>query len=469
MDSLLDTGVRDDDGLVDVPETKYARSADGTFIAYQVVGEGPPDIVFFPGFIWHLEVQWEHPESARTLEAFARVGRLIMFDKRGTGLSDRASPLADLDTRAQDLLAVMNATASERAVLAGVYEGGALAAFVAATYPQRVQALVWWGANGRNAWAPDNPTGATEQEFAEDQADIVARWGTTAYVRSFLQHDESSYADDPGVVAWWAKMFRLGASPREAMRFDQMWWETDVRAVLPLIHVPTLVVWPGDPEHVRSTAEAIPGAELAVLPEADTAPMGETGLRFVDEVRGFIARVQGEEAEFERVLATVLFTDIVGSTELAVDLGDRAWRDLLDRHHVVVRTLLERFHGVEVDTAGDGFLARFEGPARAVRCATAIVEAVRALGLEVRAGVHAGEVELLGDKVTGIAVHTGSRVAAKAEPGEVLVSQTVKDLVAGSGLVFEHAGEYELKGIPDRWRLYRVVPAGPEARTLRSR
>ncbi len=442
---------------VQVPETRYARSADGTFIAYQVVGEGPPDIVFFPGFIWHLEVQWEHQESARALEAFARVGRLILFDKRGTGLSDRASPLADLDTRAQDLLAVMDAAASERAILVGVYEGGALAAFVAATYPQRVEALVWWGANAKNAWAPDNPTGATEREFAEDQADIVARWGTPAYARSFLQHDESRYADDPGVVAWWAKMFRFGASPSEAMRFDQMWWETDVRAVLPLIRAPTLVVWPGDPEHVRSTAEAIPGAELAVLPKGDPAPMGETGVGFVDELRRFLARVQGEEAESERVLATVLLTDIVGSTELAADMGDRAWRDLLDRHHVIVRTLLERFHGVEVDTAGDGFLARFEGPARAVRCAVAIREAVRPLGIEVRAGLHAGEVEVLGDKVAGIAVHTGARVAARAGPSEVLVSQTVKDLVAGSGLVFEYVGEYELKGVPDRWRLYRAV------------
>jgi class 3 adenylate cyclase/pimeloyl-ACP methyl ester carboxylesterase len=454
---LLDGPDYDDDMAVQVPETRYARSADGTFIAYQVVGQGPPDIVFFPGFVWHLEVQWEHPESARALEAFAHVGRLIMFDKRGTGLSDRASPLADLDTRAQDLLAVMDAAASERAVLVGVYEGGALAAFVAATHPQRVQALVWWGASAKNAWAPDNPTGETEQEFAEDQAEIVARWGTPAYVRSFLQHGESGYVDDPGVIAWWAKMFRFGASPGEAMRFNQMWWETDVHAVLPLIRVPTLVVWPGDPEHVRSTAEAIPGAELAILPKGDPAPMGDTGVAFVDELRSFLARVQGQEAEFERVLATVLFTDIVGSTELAARLGDRAWRDLLDRHHVIVRTLLERFHGVEVDTSGDGFLARFEGPARAVRCAIAIGEAVRPLGIEVRAGLHAGEVEVLGDKVTGIAVHTGSRVAAKAGPSEVLVSQTVKDLVAGSGLVFEPVGDYELKGVPDRWRLYRVV------------
>ncbi|HEX5950354.1 MAG TPA: alpha/beta hydrolase, partial [Actinomycetota bacterium] len=202
MERLLDGPDYDDDVVVQVPETRYARSADGTFIAYQVVGEGPPDIVFFPGFIWHLEVQWEHPESARALEAFARVGRLILFDKRGTGLSDRASPLADLDTRAQDLLAVMDAAASERAVLAGVYEGGALAAFVAATYPQRVQALVWWGARAKNAWAPDNPSGSTEREFAEGQADIVARWGTPAYVRSFLQDDESRYGGDPGVVAW---------------------------------------------------------------------------------------------------------------------------------------------------------------------------------------------------------------------------------------------------------------------------
>jgi len=442
-----------------IPETRYARSPDGTFIAYQVIGEGPVDVVYVPGFVWHLEIQWGHPEAARALEALAKVGRLILFDKRGTGLSDRASPLADLDTRAQDLLAVMDAVGSERAVLVGVYEGGALAAFVAASCPQRVQALVWWGGRAKNAWAPDNPNGMTEEEHTQQLAELMAGWGTIAYMRSFLEGDESRYADDPGVVAWWAKMFRLGASPGEAMRFDQMWWETDVRAILPLIRVPTLVVWPGalDEPDLRATAEAIPGSERAILPTGDAAPMGDTGVLLAEQVRSFLARVEGEEAVFKRVLATVLFTDIVGSTERASELGDRAWGDLLKRHHVIVRTLLERFHGVEIDTAGDGFLARFEGPARGVRCALAIVETVRPLGIEVRAGLHAGEVELIGDKVAGIAVHIGARVATIAVPNEVLVSQTVKDLVAGSGLAFEPAGEHELKGVPDRWRLYRAV------------
>jgi class 3 adenylate cyclase len=441
-----------------MPETQYARSADGTFIAHQVVGDGPVDVVFVPGFVWHLEIQWEHPESVRVLEALAGVGRLIMFDKRGTGLSDRASPLTDLDTRAQDLLAVMDAVGSERAVLVGVYEGGALAAFVAASYPRRVQALVWWGTHAKNAWAPDNPTGLTEEKHTRGLAEIEAGWGTIAYMRTWLEGEESRFGNAPGVVAWWAKMFRFGASPGEAMRFEQMWWETDVRSVLPLIRVPTLAVWRGDPDaEDRSTAEAIPGSELLVLPLGDPAPIGDTGVRFAEGLRDFVARVQGEEAEFERVLATVLFTDIVGSTQLTAELGDRAWRDLLGRHHAVVRALLERFHGIEVDTAGDGFLARFDGPARGVRCARAIAEAVRPLGIQIRAGLHAGEVELVGDKVAGIAVHTGARVAAKAGPSEVLVSQTVKDLVAGSGLVFEDAGEHELKGVPDRWHLYRVV------------
>ena len=441
-----------------MPETKYARSADGTFIAYQVVGDGPVDLVYVPGFIWHLEIQWEHPESSRALEALAAVGRLIVFDKRGTGLSDRASPLVDLDTRAQDLLAVMDAAGSERAVLVGEYEGGAFAAFVAATYPQRVQALAWWGARARNAWSPDDPDGLTEEEHVRALAGIEAGWGTVAYTQTFMEDEGSRYANDATVVAWWAKMFRFGASPGEAMRFEQMWWETDVRAVLPLIRVPTLVLLPGDPDaETRATAEAIPGAELLVLPLADPAPIGETGIMFAEGLRDFVGHVRGEEAEFERVLATVLFTDIVGSTERAAELGDRAWRDLLGRHHATVRALLGRFRGIEVDTAGDGFLARFEGPARAVRCAKAITEAVRPLGIEIRAGLHAGEVELVGDKVEGIAVHTGARVAAKAGPSEVLVSQTVKDLVAGSGLAFEDAGEHELKGVPDRWHLYRVV------------
>jgi len=441
-----------------MPETQYARSADGTFIAYQVVGEGPVDVVFVPGYIWHLEIQWEHPESVRVLEALAGLGRLILFDKRGTGLSDRASPLTDLDTRAQDLLAVLDAVGSERAVLVGVYEGGALAAFVAATYPQRVQALAWWGAAAKHAWAPDNPFGVTEESYAQELAEIETQWGRVAYMRAWLEAEGTRFAHDPSVVAWWARMFRFGTSPGEASRFWQMWWETDVRAVLPLIRVPTLVVWPGDADaQDRATAATIPGSELLVLPLGDPSPLGDTGVRFAEGIRDFVARVQGEEAEFERVLATVLFTDIAGSTELAAELGDRAWRDLLGRHHAVVRALLERFHGIEVDTAGDGFLARFDGPARAVRCAKAVVEAVRPLGIEIRAGLHAGEVELVGEKIAGIAVHTGARVAGHAGPSEVLVSQTVKDLVAGSGLAFEDAGEHELKGVPDRWRLYRVV------------
>jgi class 3 adenylate cyclase/pimeloyl-ACP methyl ester carboxylesterase len=459
--TVAEVALRRDPAYVQMPETRYARSPDGTFIAYQVVGEGPVDVVYVPGFIWHLEIQWEHPGSVRMLEAFARIGRLILFDKRGTGLSDRTSPLVDLDTRAQDLLAVMDAVGSRQAVLAGVYEGGALAAFVAASHPERVRALAWWGASAKNAWTPDNPGGMTEEMYRSSLADVEARWATTEYMRAWLEAEGSRFMNDAGVVGWWAKMFRFGASPAEAVRFNQMWWETDVREVLPSIHVPAVVVTPADDEaFVRPTAESIPGAKLIVLPNADPTSIGDSGVRFASEVLNFVARVRGEEAEFGRVLATVLFTDIVGSTQLVAELGDHGWHDLLGRHHAVVRALLERYHGIEVDTAGDGFLARFGGPARAVRCAAAVVDAVRPLGLEVRAGLHAGEVELAGDKVEGIAVHIGARVAALAGPSEVLVSQTVKDLVAGSGLTFEDRGELELRGVPDRWHLYRVTSRG---------
>jgi len=432
------------------------------FIAYQSIGEGPIDVVYAPGWITHVEVAWEHPLGVRQIRAFCQIGRLIFFDKRGTGLSDRASPLTDLDTRAQDLLAVMDAAGSERAVLVGEFEGGALAAFVAATYPDRVRALVWWGGYATYAWAPDNPEGITEEQHARDLAEIEAGWGTEEHTRTHVMQgsDAPELAEDPGVVAWWAKTLRFGASPGEAVRFEQMWWETDVRAVLPSVQVPTLIVSrENDAGPAQRSAAAIPGAELVLLPPGDPAPIGDATEPFAEAVGAFVARVRDAEADLERVLATALFTDIVDSSATAAALGDRAWRELLEKHHATVRSLLDRFGGKEVDTAGDGFFATFDGPTRAVRCAQAIVASMRSLGIEVRAGVHTGEVETIAGKAGGIAVVIGARLGALARPMEVWVSSTVKDLTAGSGLVFEDVGEHELKGVPDRWRLYRVVAA----------
>ena len=442
-----------------IPETKYAKTVDGVNIAYQMRGEGPIDLVFLTGFAANFEVELEDPSMAHFVERLTSMSRVILFDKRGAGLSDRVV-MPDLDMRADDLRAVLDAVGSERAVLFGGAEGGALATFFAAMHPDRVVALILWGTTARIAWAPDYPTGMTLEDFRIDREKTAAGWGSIALAEEWIADEAPSRVGDAGYARWYAKTMRYGASPAEALAFLDFWYSIDVRAVLGSVQAPTLVLANAESSAgPRDLAERIPGSTFMELSGHDFIFMvnRRNADEVFDAVDGFVRSIRTEQAEIDRVLATVLFTDIVGSTAKAASIGDGAWKSLLARHHEVVRALIGRYRGREVDTAGDGFLATFDGPARAIHCATSIVDAVRDLGLEIRAGLHTGECELMDGKVSGIAVHVGARVGAMAGASEVLVSSTVKDLVAGSGLVFEDAGEHELKGVPDRWRLYRVM------------
>jgi class 3 adenylate cyclase len=440
-----------------IPETRYAKTVDGVHIAYQVRGEGPVDLVHVMQFMNHLEVELEHPLAARYLERLASFSRLILFDKRGTGLSDR-DQTPDLDMRADDLRAVLDAVGSERAVLFGEAEGGALVAFFAATHPDRVLALILFGSLARYAWAPDYPMGMKQEVYLARREEITRGWGTFQRAQREVEERAPSLARDAEYVRWWAKLQRYAASPAAALAYEDVWYGTDVRAVLGSVQAPTLVLCrSGAGESSRDLADRIPGAKYVEFAGRDSVPEAGNMDEILDAAEGFVQSIRTEETEINRVLATVLFTDIVGSTAKAAELRDAAWKDLVERHHRTVRAMIGRYRGREIDTAGDGFFAAFDGPARAVRCAQAVVEAVRPLGIEVRAGVHTGEVETIDGKVGGIAVGIGARVGALAGPSQVLASQTVKDLTAGSGLVFKDAGDHELKGVPDRWHLYRVV------------
>jgi pimeloyl-ACP methyl ester carboxylesterase len=443
---------------VEIPETHYARSGDVS-IAYQVVGEGPFDVVVVPGFVSNVEGVWRLPSRSTLLRRLASSSRLIVFDKRGTGMSDRVSGAPTLETRMDDVRAVMDAAGSARAALIGISEGAPMSILFAATYPERTSALVLMGSFARMLWAPDYPWGFTEQEFQRE-----------------IDNDLLLFADREAAEAMVARVLgaaeahelvnylRSGGSPAAVEAINLMGKEIDVRHVLPSIRVPTLVVH-GEHDHIpvggaRWMAEQIPGARFVELPGARHIPMGEALQTASDEIERFLGQMWAErtwEDEHDRVLATVLFTDIVGSSERAAEVGDRAWRVLLERHHELVRRQLTRFRGREVDTAGDGFFASFDGPARAIRCARVIVDSMPELGLDVRAGLHTGECEVVDGKVAGIAVHTGARVAAHADPGEVLVSSTVRDLVAGSGLAFDDRGVHELKGVPGQWHLFAVA------------
>jgi pimeloyl-ACP methyl ester carboxylesterase len=436
-------------------ETKYTKSGD-VHVAYQVTGDGPLDIVFVPGFVSHLEAQWEYPSSARLLERLGSFSRLIRFDKRGTGLSDRESAIPTLEQRMDDVRAVMDAVGSKRAALFGISEGGPMSCLFAATYPERATALILYGSYARMLWAPDHPFGRTEEEAAASRARTEQDWGTSAGIERWAPGEVQNEA----FKQWWAKYLRLSASPGAAVTVMKLAAEIDVRPVLPTIRVPTLVLHRTGDRIVtisqgRYFAEHIPGAKLVELPGEDHVPFSGNVDSIIDEIQEFLTGVRSD-AQPDRVLATVLFTDVVGSTERAVALGDRGWRGLLDGFYAVVRRELGRFRGREVDTAGDGFFASFDGPARAIRCGTAIAAGVRSLGIEVRTGVHTGECEMMGEKMSGIAVHVGARVAAQAAPSEVLVSGTVRDLVAGSGIHFEDRGIRPLKGVPGEWRLFAV-------------
>ncbi len=438
--------------------TQYARSG-GLSIAYQVVGEGPLDLVYVPGWVSNVELMWDEPTQARFLERLASFSRLILFDKRGTGLSDRVPDdrLPTLEERVDDVRAVMDAVGSERAALFGYSEGGNLSALFAAAHPERTVALVTFGIFAKRVWSPDYPWAPTREARAEEVERMERDWGGEMDLAILAP----SAADDAPFMRRLATYLRQSASPGAAATLLRMNTEIDIRGILPTIGVPTLVLHrrgdrEADIEEARWIAGQIPGARLVELDGADHLPWVGDQDALLDEVEEFLTGARGGPAS-DRVLATVVFTDIVGSTERAAAVGDRRWRELLDLHHAAVRAELDRHRGREVDTAGDGFFATFDGPARAVRCACAIRTAVHGLGLEVRIGVHTGECEVRGGDVSGIAVHIGARVAAAAGPGEVLVTRTVCDLVAGSGLEFEDRGRTTLKGVPGEWQVAAVV------------
>ena len=445
------------------PETRYALSGD-VHIAYQVVGDGPPDLVFIPSLTHHVELVWENPPQARFFGRLASIGRLLLFDKRGTGMSDRVVGTPPLEVRMDDIRAVMDAAGSERAVLCGLGDGGPLCALFAATYPERTTALVLINTAPRYVRSPELPWLPTRAEREREIDGALHTWGDPeASAERFALGSPSATEEER---RGFSRVMRVSVSPGSAAAYLRMNLDVDITGVLPLIRVPTLVMYRAEIEVLdvrtgRYLAEHIPGARLVELPGRDFAPQLGDPDRFFAELESFLQEVvKGEawEAEPDRVLATVLFTDIVDSTARAAELGDRAWRQLLQQHHETVRSQLGRFRGKEMDTAGDGFFATFDGPARAIRCAFAIQDTVRELDLEVRAGLHTGECELVDGKAGGIAVHIGARVASLAEPGEVLVSGTVKDLVSGSGIEFEDRGEHKLKGISDARRLFAVIP-----------
>lgn len=449
------------------PNTRFTWSG-GYAIAYQVVGDGARDLVYLSGWASNVDVSWDVPPIARFLGRLASFSRLILLDRRGLGCSDRYAPDASppLEECADDVLAVMDAVDSRSATLFGVQDAALIAMMLAASAPRRVSSLVLFGAAAAWTRNEEMPWQRSAEEWDEEIAtsdEIPSAFERAdTYVRELLP----SLSGDPEIVTRIASL-SLANQPPGAWKAElERWRRVDVRDILPSIQVPTLVLHrTGDEieaiESGRHLARRIPGARFVELDGADSQPWAGNVDAVLAEVETFVTgaprRPTSDHPPEDRLLATLMFTDIVGSTELAAELGDRAWRELLGRHHDAVREQLELFQGTEVETAGDGFLVRFDGPARGVRCARAIVEAVRALGIEIRAGLHTGEVELVGDKVEGIAVHTGARVSALAGPSEVLVSSTVKDLVAGSGLTFEDVGEHDLKGVPDRWRLYRVV------------
>jgi pimeloyl-ACP methyl ester carboxylesterase len=444
-----------------VPETRYALSGD-VHIAYQVVGYGPFDLIFVPGFVTHVELQWRLPGMGDFIRDLGSFSRLIRFDKRGTGMSDPVSGAPSLETRMDDVRAVMDAVGSRRAAFYGLSEGAALSILFAATYPERTAALVVRSCSPRTMWAPDFPWGRREEAYRREVDQMLRVFASRAEARAAMRAIGMQSEDE---VEAFIEYVRYGASPGMLEALYRMNKEIDVRQVLPAVGVPTLVLHGSEDQIVPAeagayTAQRIRSARFIEIPGVGHVALKAGGARIQREIERFLTDVWQtggwQDAEPDRMLATVLFTDIVESTAKAIELGDRDWRELLERHNTLVRREILRFRGHEVDTAGDGFFATFDGPARAIRCACAITDGVRQLGLSVRAGLHTGECEVADGKVAGIAVHTGARVAAQAGAGEVLVSNTVRDLVAGSGIEFMDRGARELKGIPGEWRLFAV-------------
>jgi pimeloyl-ACP methyl ester carboxylesterase/class 3 adenylate cyclase len=444
-------------------EIAFARNGE-IAIGYAVVGDGPVDLVFVP-VVSSLEVLWENPLVEAFLRGLSSFARLVVVDRRGAGVSDRYSPddLPPLEDLVDDILAVLDAVGSQRPVLFGYSDTGAQCALLAATYPERVRGLVLYAVAARGTQAPDYPWQWSEAEWQEYLDSAVAGWGTQRYAEATLPLFAPSLVGDARQLAWWRRLQRVGSSPGAQLAQERVFRDMDVRRLLPAVGVPTLVLHRADDAvellgSGRYVADAIPDARFVELEGSDHWPWAGDQQALVSAIGRFVAELrQDEESETNRILATVLFTDIVDSTSQAAALGDRRWRELRERHDLVVRGQLARHRGREIKTVGDGFLATFDGPARAVRCARAICPALHALGIDVRAGLHTGEIELDGDDVSGVAVAIGARVGALAGAGEVLVSSTVKDLVIGSGLAFDDRGEHELKGVPDTWRLFAAV------------
>ena len=438
-----------------MPKTRYAKSGD-LDIAYQVVGDGPRDLVFVPAWISNIEIAWEQPHYLRFYERLASFSRLILFDKRGTGLSDHVPDghPPTIEERTDDIRAVLDAVGSERAAVFGVSEGSNMSVVFAATYPQRTTALLTHGMFAKRIWSPDYPWAPTPEQRTAWIERLSAQWGTDVDLAELAP----SVLGDEDVRAWFARNSRLSVNAKEAVALARMNTQIDIRSVLPTIHVPTMMFHAIE-DHDSNIAEGrwiagrIPGARLIELPGGDHLPYFASADAVIDHTQEFLTGTR-PIPDANRFLATVLFTDIVNGTAKAAELGDARWGALVESHHTLVRRELARFRGTEVDTAGDGFFATFDGPARAVRCALAIRDAVRALGLEIRAGVHTGECEVIAGKTGGIAVIIGSRVREQAAPGEVIATSTVKDLTAGAGLRFEPRGARRLKGVPDEWQIY---------------
>jgi class 3 adenylate cyclase len=439
------------------PTTQYARSGD-TAIAYQVVGEGPLDVVYVPTWISHIEHYWEDPTIERFFNRLTRFARLILFDRRGSGLSDPIHGPATLEEQMDDVVAVMTAAGSERAALFAQLEGAMMASLFAATYPERTAALLLYAPLAHPTRTDDIPWALAPDERAQLVEEMVAHWGEGRG----LERIAPSRAQDTQLREWFARLERLAASPGTARAQTELVGDTDVRHVYATIGVPTLVMARPDAQmidvrHAQYIAERVPGARLLEVPGEDTYLTAGDWETLADEVEEFLTGAR-RARDPDRVLATVLFTDIVESTARAAELGDQRWRELLESHATASRREIARYGGRVVKSVGDGFLAVFDGPARAIRSASAIVASAPQLGIDVRAGLHTGEVEVMGDDVGGLAVHLGARIVGRAGPAEVLVSQTVKDLVVGSGIAFAERGEHELRGVPGRWRLYVAQP-----------
>ena len=453
---------------IGAPDVHYARNGP-VALAYQVFGDGPLELVFAPQWINNLEVAWSNPALARFLTRLASFARVVFFDRRGMGLSDRlsAEDVPPLETLVEDLRVVIDAVGFTRPVLFGGSDAGCICALFAATHPDRTSALIVYGPEARGTASSDYPWAWTSDEWQTYLADLESGWGSADYAAKMLDSIIPSARGDPELRQWLLTMQYQAASPNSMVAIERIWAELDIRPILPTIQAPTLVLHRrGDPiEHFeagRDFARRIPDGQFVELAGNDWPVWAGDQQALFDAIESFLDGILEEEAELDRVLATVLFTDIVGSTEKAALLGDRAWRDLIERHHTAVRAMLGRYRGVEQDVAGDGFFATLDGPARAVKCAQAIVETVRRLDIEVRAGVHTGEVVTAGGKASGIAVNVAARIVAFAEPSQVLVSQTVKDLVAGSGLRFQDCGSQDLKGVEGEWHLYAVDASQPK-------